>query len=32
LGRDYERPADPQPWDAVAFERDQLPGYLERMT
>jgi gamma-glutamylcyclotransferase (GGCT)/AIG2-like uncharacterized protein YtfP len=31
LGRDYERPASPEPWDAAAFECDALPGYLERM-
>lgn len=31
LGRDYEKPASPEPWDAAAFERDELPGYLERM-
>jgi gamma-glutamylcyclotransferase (GGCT)/AIG2-like uncharacterized protein YtfP len=31
LGRDYERPANPEPWDVAVFERDALPQYLERM-
>jgi gamma-glutamylcyclotransferase (GGCT)/AIG2-like uncharacterized protein YtfP len=31
LRRVYERPANLEPWDADAFERDDLPGYLDRM-
>jgi len=31
LRREYERPTNPEPWDAASFERDELPGYLERM-
>lgn len=31
LRQEYERPADPEPWDAAAFERDALPGYVDRL-
>jgi gamma-glutamylcyclotransferase (GGCT)/AIG2-like uncharacterized protein YtfP len=31
LRREYERPASLEPWDAATFERDELPGYLDRM-